>query len=131
MNEVFVDFNNEDLKRSYYNMMESKNFDLSGLKDKFQTFVDDYNFEDQTNLVNKCLESNIFDHEQIKTNLEKYEQKEINQWVLVDNFFSYALAIQGETIIKNDFGNWWGRDSSVEIIHEHAIWRIFSMRFFA
>jgi len=47
--------------------------------------------------------------------------KEIFEWWLVSSWFSKRLLIEAEPIIDNDYGTWWGRTTTGQIISKDYI----------
>jgi hypothetical protein len=85
----------------------------------------------QTALVEECLTKEVFAYDDIANLYQEgeggeEEAQEIFSWYCVDEWMADKLKEQGEPVLENDFGKWWGRttfgqliaaDSVIERIH--------------
>lgn len=80
-----------------------------------ERIIDKNVFCSQTSLVSKSFETEIFDLEDINNLFAKEreedeeQEQEIFEWVLVSDWLAENLDKQGEPVLFNDYGTWWGR----------------------
>lgn len=75
------------------------------------------NYDDIVNLylTDEQLKENGYDNpEEAKNNGE--DMQEIFEWWLCDDWILSKLEKQGEPILKTDFGSWWGRTCTGQMI---------------
>ena len=92
-------------------------------------------FQCHSYLIHDLLEKNIFHHDDI-LNLYKSEQelldegfnmneikagecddvKEVYEWWAIDNWLTEEFEKMGEVLLKNEYGSWWGRQATGQMI---------------
>ncbi len=92
-------------------------------------FVSRQVFENQTLLVEALFVQDIFSWEDIinayensdeddaYSDIEDQEPKEIFEWWLISDNMGRLLKQQGEAILENDYGLWWGRSCCGQAIY--------------
>ncbi len=69
----------------------------------------------QTRLVEEALGRGMFDYDDIVNAPEEDQEgnvTEILEWLLVSDWLAERLEERGSPILKNEFGTWWGRQTS-------------------
>ena len=98
-------------------------------------FVNEHVLLNQTYLVDKMLNDEVFSYESIinlyPDNTEKIEEledkiteledeqdepQEILEWWVISNWFAEQLKEHGEPVLENDYGTWWGRTTTGQAI---------------
>jgi hypothetical protein len=90
----------------------------------------------QSSLVDELLKREVFSYDDIINLYESEEEakenghedpepQEIYEWWVVSEWMAEELEKQGEPLLKNDFGTWWGRTCTGQaILLDHVIDRI-------
>ncbi len=64
----------------------------------------------QDSLVNQCFDIGMFEYDDIVNMYDKNDEpQEIMQWVAISDWLGHKLREQGEPVLRNDVGTWWGR----------------------
>ena len=69
----------------------------------------------QTRLVEEALSHGMFDFDDIENVPEEDEDgnmPEVLEWVLVSDWLARRLVERGEPVLNNEFGVWWGRQTT-------------------
>jgi hypothetical protein len=105
-------------------------------QDKNGVLVGNEVYLNQSCLVEELLRKEIFDYldiincyetkDEAKENgHEEPEAQEIYEWWAVSEWFAEKLQEQGEPVLRNDYGVWWGRTCTGQSIKlDHVINRI-------
>jgi len=81
----------------------------------------------QSSLVEHLLSEGVFSYDDIVNLYESEEQakengydepeaQEIFEWWVISEWFAEKLEEQGEPILRNDYGTWWGRTCTGQAI---------------
>lgn len=78
------------------------------IKQKAEKLAKQRVYADQTKLVNEVLVNKQgFEIEKIRN--FSPDSQTINQWKLVEKAFAELLIEEGEMVLSNEYGTWWGR----------------------
>ena len=84
-------------------------------------FVDREVYICQSSLVDKLLSMNFFSFDGIENLYTESRIQEIYEWWVVSKWLAKKLQDQGEPIIENDYGIWWGRTTTGQAIFLDAV----------
>jgi hypothetical protein len=94
-------------------------------QNKCTRFVENNVYVNETSLVEAALSKEFFTHDDLDNiytqdpitdeDYENYE-KEILEWLHVDDRLAKELEKEKECILRNEYGTWWGRCTSGQAI---------------
>jgi len=95
------------------NKMENGQFTYDNIVNLYEqtSFKDWQEVQGETYLKNNNIEQQKKDYE----DREELAQ-EIFEWWVVDEWMAQKLIDQGEPVLKNDYGYWWGRTTTGQAI---------------
>jgi hypothetical protein len=97
-------------------------------QEQLRKFVNTEIIYNQSYLVDKLFNDAVFDYADVSNIYDEdtEEYKEIFEWWIVSDWMANKLEEKGESILKNDYGTWWGRSCTGQsIILDYVIERIY------
>lgn len=109
---------------------KNRNLNMEKFKmdmDRVRNFVRQESFLNQTSLVWRALETELLDRDDVNTwgevdeEGEGEETREIYQWLTVSDWLAQRLEEEGETVLRSDYGTWWGRSCFGQALEDDAV----------
>jgi hypothetical protein len=79
-------------------------------------FIDMHIGENQTMLINDLMGNWMNDIQFEWDNVKNYSDAEIYEWWIVDSFLQRKLNEREEPLLINNYGTWWGRQTTGQAI---------------
>lgn len=83
----------------------------------------DHIWEEQTQMVNDALNGEFFNVGDIRNPIPT--KPPIISWIAVSGALGWLLDIEGEKVLRNAYGAWWGRTSNTPWEDDPALRRCF------
>jgi hypothetical protein len=95
-------------------------------QNELSQFVEREVYVCQSSLVDELLRRNVFSFDEIENLYIGSGIQEIYEWWVVSSWLAKKLQGQGEPILENDYGVWWGRTTTGQaILLDEVIERIY------
>src|SRR5579864_5766786 len=85
-------------------------------QNELRQFVDREVYCCQSMLVDELLRRDFFSFDEIENLDQGSEMQEIYEWWIVSDWLAEKLKKQGEPILDNNYGTWWGRTTTGQAI---------------